>query len=156
MINLWKERDSREKVLIAIAGLLLAIVLGGQFILKPLLAYPGAQKSAYEKAQSDLEIMQAGQLVLQNQPLKVKMPLSINDAQSKVTKSAAAAGLKIARRQPNGDSGLSLWFESAESTLFYGWMDDLTSSYNITLLRANINRNDDGTIRAQITFKLGT
>lgn len=156
MINLWKERDSREKILIAIAGLLLAIVLGGQFILKPLLAYPGTQKSVYEKAQSDLEVMQAGQLVLQNQPLKVKMPLSVNDAQSKVTKSAAAAGLKIARRQPNGDSGLSLWFESAESTLFYGWVDELTSSYNITLLRANINRNDDGTIRAQITFKLGT
>ncbi len=155
MMKFWTERDAREKLLIGIALGLAALVLGGQFILKPLLAYPGAQKTAYESSQSDLDIMRKGQAVLKGYKAVSKTLLSPSDAQSKVTKSAAAKGLVISRRQPNGETGLSLWFENAESTLFYNWIDELTSSYNITLLRANINRNDDGTIRAQITFKLG-
>lgn len=156
----WENLAAREKALIGIAGALLVFVLGWQLALKPLLAYPDVQKTKMERARSDLEIMRKGQLTLKGQNItgagSTKTSLSAADVQSKITKSAAAHGLLISRRQPNGDDGVSLWFEHAQSTQFYTWIEELTSTYDIILLRANLNRNENGTVRVQVTFKLGT
>jgi type II secretory pathway component PulM len=155
-MKFWTERDPREKVLIAIALGLLTLVLGLQLVVKPLMAFPQSQQVKLDQVERDLEEMKKGQVVLAGPAPVEKQAINANQAQTMITNSAQQNGLTIARRQPNGETGLTVWIENGESKLLYNWLDDITGNYNIELLGANLNRNDGGTVRAQLTFKLGT
>ena len=155
-MKFWTEREPREKILIGTALGLVALIVGSQFIIKPLMAYPDNQQVKLDQAERDLAEMKKGRIALSGPAPVDKQVINANQAQTMITNSAQQTGLEIARRQPNGETGLTVWIEDAESKLLYNWLDDITGSYNIELLGANINRNDGGTIRAQLTFKLGT
>ena len=155
MMKFWTEREPREKVLIGTAAGLLALILGSQLILKPLMAYPKNQQLKLEQAERDLAQMKQGRIILAGPAPVDKQNINANQAQTMITASAQKNGLTIARRQPNGESGLTVWIENAESKLLYNWLDDITANYNIELLGANVNRNDGGSVRAQLTFRLG-
>ena len=156
MIKYWINLSKREKQLVSIALAISTVFLLWQFALKPLLAYPAKQQKIYQKTQSNLRIMQDGQSVLANIAPVEKSKLPVSDIFAQVTKSAGEHGLIISRRQPNGNTGISLWFAKVQAPQFYHWLDDLTKKHDVTILRASINRNDGGTIQAQITFKLGS
>ncbi|NNC38123.1 MAG: type II secretion system protein M [Acidimicrobiales bacterium] len=155
-MKFWTEREPREKILIGAALGLVALIIGSQFIVKPLMAYPDTQQVKLEQAERDLAEMKKGQVLLSGPTPVDKQIVNANQAQTMITNSAQQTGLVIARRQPNGETGLTVWIEDAESKLLYNWLDDVTGTYNVELLGANINRNDGGTVRAQLTFKLGT
>jgi len=123
MIDIWKARAGREKVLIAVASGLLGIFVLWQFIYKPLANWPKAQMRALQQAELDLKIMQKGQSVLRaqstgdaNQEITV---LTSADFQTTITTIAKDKGLTISRRQPGGDRELTLWLENTKSTAFY-------------------------------------
>ena len=155
MRKYWANLSGREKGLVSIAAAILLVLMLGQFIIKPLVKFGPQQQKLYQKAQANLEIMRSGQAVLSGTPVASKSNLQAARLMVEVTKTAAQNGLEISRRQPNGDTGISLWFEKAQSPKFYQWLDELTTQHNVTLLRANINRNNDGTIQVQVTLKLG-
>jgi len=155
MMKFWTDREPREKTLIAIALGLALLVLFIQFVVKPVSAYPEQQKVKFEQAERDLAVMKDGQAALSGPAPVEKQNLNANQAQVMITQSAGQSGLTITRRQPNGESGLTVWFENADSRAFYGWISELTDTYNVDLLSANLGRNDDGTVRAQLTFRLG-
>lgn len=155
MMKYWSELSVREKLLIAIAAAILGLLLSWQLIVKPLVAFGPQQQKTHQKALADLEIMKDGLASLSVAPVQTKSNLPVEKLMLEVTKSARKNGLVISRRQPNGETGISLWFEKAQSPKFYQWLDELTGKHNITLLRANVNRNNDGTIQAQVTLKLG-
>ena len=154
-MKFWTDREPREKLLIGIALCLAAVVLCVQFVFKPLSTYPDQQKLKLEQAERDLSVMESGQAVLSGPAPIEKQSLAPNQAQLMITQSASTKGLQISRRQPNGETGLTVWLENADSRLFYSWVADLTETYDIELLSVNLGRNDDGTIRAQLTFKMG-
>jgi len=159
MIELWKNRSGRERLLIAVAGTLLGIFILWQFAYKPLANWPKAQERALQQAELDLKIMQKGQLVLQAQSVSIQdldiTVLASVDFQTTITSIAKDKGLTISRRQPGRNRELTVWLENTKTTAFYAWVDDLTKGYNISLLRAQLNRNDDASVRAQATFVLG-
>ena len=155
-MKFWTEREPREKLLIGVALGLLALIFGTQFIVKPLMAYPESQQAKLDQAERDLAQIKQGQAALSGPAPVDKQNINANQAQTMITQSAQRSGLTIARRQPNGQTGLTVWIENAESKKLYNWLDDVTGNYNIELLGANLNRNDGGTVRAQLTFKLGT
>jgi type II secretory pathway component PulM len=152
MSSFWARQNSREKILILIAFALALVVLGGQFVVKPLKNFPAQQKKNYEKAQSDLIFMRQSKAVLSKKQTGTKAKLMQDDLQSVITRTALDNDLKITRRQPNDKGQITLWLENATSVGVYTWVETLTSGYNITLWRTNINRNDDGTVSVQITF----
>ena len=159
MIALWKKSSAREKALVAVAGALLGIFILWQFAYKPLANWPKAQERALQQAELDLKIMQKGQSVLRAQSMSTQdqeiTVLAPADFQTTINNIAKDKGLTISRRQPGGDRELTLWLENTKTTAFYAWVDDLTKGYNISLLRAQLNRNDDASVRAQVTFVLG-
>jgi len=153
--KIWEQREPREKVLIGIMLTLFVLFFGWLLALKPIVEYPKAQKRAYEQASADLKIVKAGEAALQGQIIGVeKTVLSSQNFQSTITGSAGKHGLKISRRQPKGDNELSVWLENAVTPAFYAWAEELTSTYNMTVAQVHINRNDDGSVRVNITYRL--
>jgi len=155
MRKFWRQRDPREKTLIMIAAGMFVLLIGWLLVLNPILAYPKNQKLAYEQANKNLKIIKAGETALLGAvDLPVKTALSAQNFQSTITGLAGKHGLKISRRQPKGDGELTVWLEKAQTTSFYAWVDELTKAYNISANRVNINRNDDGSVRVNITYQL--
>ena len=152
MNSFWARQNPREKTLILIALVLALIVIGGQFVVKPLKNFPAQQKKNYEQAQSDLIFMRQSKVVLGKKQTDAKTKLTPDDLQSVITRTALENDLQITRRQPNDKGQITLWLENATSVGVYTWVEALTSHYNIALWRTNINRNDDGTVSVQITF----
>lgn len=159
--QIWNERNDREKALIGVAAALLAGLLLWMFVYTPISNYPAKQERAYKQAELDLKIMQKGREklmgVLQRQSVADKpiTMLTTEQFQSTVTEAAKTHGLVISRRQPKGYEEISLWLEDTNSKALYAWIDGVTSSYNVTLIRAQLYRNDDASIRALVAFKLG-
>ena len=155
MKQYWAHLGEREKLLISMALGLVFLLLAWQFIAKPIANFPGNQKQAFETAQSDLKFMRASEPILAMPIAEPKINIAAGELQSIVTKIALSKDLPISRRQPKGDDELTLWLEDVLSVNFYDWALELTKNYNIVLQRVSINRNDDGTIRAQIDFSRG-
>lgn len=157
MMEWWNQRENREQALIGAAATLLAVLVLWQFVYKPIANYPAAQERAYKQAELDLKIMQKGQRVLQGQTdtSKPVTTLTAETFQSTVTEAAKTHGLVISRRQPKGYEEISLWLEDTNSKALFAWIDGVTGSYNVTLIRAQLYRNDDASIRAVVAFKLG-
>ncbi len=156
MSKYWSNLNEREKLLVSVATLLVLLIFSWQFLIKPISSFGPSQQKQYAKSLADLEIMQKGISTLSAVPTTRKSNLPVTKLMTEVTRSAGQNGLMITRRQPNGETGISLWFEQAPSPKFYRWLDELTSAHHVTLMRASINRNNDGTIQAQVTLKLGT
>lgn len=156
MMSLWNERNDREKILIGVAAALLALLVLWMFVYTPMSNYPAKQERAYKQAVQDLKIMQKGQTVLQGQSTTVKpvTMLTAEKYQSTITDAAKDKGLIITRRQPKGYEEITLWLDDVDSKALYAWIDGITSSYNVTLTKAQLYRNDDASVRALVTYKL--
>ena len=158
--NIWNARNDREKVLMGVAAALLALLVLWMFVYTPLSNYPAKQERAYKQAELDLKIMQNGQNdlmgVLQGQSAAVKpvTMLSAEQYQSTITDAAKTKGLIITRRQPKGYAEITLWLDEVDSKALYAWIDGITSSYNVTLTKAQLYRNDNASVRALVTYKL--
>ncbi|MBL4869496.1 MAG: type II secretion system protein M [Robiginitomaculum sp.] len=156
MIKYWTNLSIREKLLVSVAAGIIALFIVWQFAFKPLLAFPSQQKKMYEKAQTDLLIMREGQSVLVNSTPLTNEKTKVRDIFSEVTRSAVENGLVISRRQPNGATGISLWFAKVQSPKLYQWLDELTREHDIVIVRASVNKGEGNTVQAQITFELGS
>ena len=156
MRKYWDQREPRERSSHRYRGCIIcaAIWLAAGF--KAVNGIPQKRKKrAYEQANADLKIIKAGETALQGQTIQAeKKVLSAQNFQSTITGSAGKHGLKISRRQPKGDTELSVWLEDAATTAFYAWADELTSTYNMTATQVHLSRNDDGSVRVNITYKL--
>lgn len=152
MIKFWRNRDRREKILIAVATLLFLVIFFWLFIVKPVLAFPEKQQRLLTKAQSDLVFMRQSLPIMMQANAPDKTTLSPDEIHLKITQTAVENGLTISRRQPGADGEITLWLENIDTVKFYGWVENLTRIYNISLIRANVGRNEDGTANVQISF----
>ena len=154
MTGFWAAREPRERVLIGIAAAMLGALLIWLFAVKPLLAYPGAQEKIAQKAERELQIAKSAAGKIGAAQIGEMTILAPDAAISMITSTAAEYNLRIARRQPAGENGWTVWLEDADSRMLYGWIEALTSRYNLGLVSANISRNSEPTLRAQLVFEV--
>ena len=155
--NIWNGLNRRERLLVALALGLFALLLFWALIYRPVHQYPARQEQAYKRAVLDLKLMQKAQKQWQaigGQAGPTPKSLTPDAFRALLTRTAAEKDLAIVRRQPKGDREVSLWFEGVDSTALYGWMSELVNTYNISIARAQINREEPAGVRAMISFRL--
>ena len=156
MIRGWGNYSLREKWLVSLAGILFVGFLTYQFGFRPLWAYPHTQKQKWEQSNSDLAFMRESEKILSQTSQAGVQTIDAKELQPTITRLAVKYGLIITRRQPDGDTGITLWLDNAQSPALFSWIKDITNGHNINLSRINMNRNDDGSVRVQIGFEIGT
>ena len=86
-------------------------------------------------------------------PRAAKTVLNAQAGRTEITRQAETRGLAITRRQPEGERGLSLWFDSVASPPFYDWITHIVDTYALSIQTVQVGRNTDGTVRVRITLE---
>jgi len=153
MKQLWMERNERERLLLAIAGGLMALLVLWQLVLKPVAAYRADAQAGYERAQERLEEMQraAAQAAALMARSRDGEASPTGDVRGIAMAAARAKGLTVTRLQPNDDGGLTLWIDGVDTRVLYDWVVMLQKDHGIVVQKASVSANDGAaTVRAQL------
>ena len=135
-----KDREPREKALLAIATILTVGLLTWQFGWVPLKSFRDRSERAFQTAITDLQIVKEAtrEITSRQNPSSASTPL-----QSVVVDAANTFGLSINRIEPDPNGGLTLWFENQNPSALYAWLRDLDNNHSVTVDKASIRRMQD-------------
>ncbi len=154
-IKKWFQALSqREKILVSMAGVLLALTILVYAIILPFL-------SALEQAADRYEESITRQIVIEHKVALINAPLT--DGQSLVRgapdivvgQSAGEAGFAVSRIDPQTGGRVNIVISSAKSTALFSWLAGLESRAIVTE-SLSIQPSDGGTIGATITLRAKT
>jgi len=144
----WKGLEGRERTLILVAGILLAVVVLYQFVLVPSRGYAETQAQRYRTALSELHEVRAVAATVR----QAELPETANQPlQSVLTNTASLYGLTITRLAPAEDDGLNLWLDGVSPQLLYAWIGDLERAHGVHVGKASLRADPEGgTISANV------
>jgi type II secretory pathway component PulM len=153
----WFDRDDRERLLLTVMSIMLVLFFLYFLLYLPLKRYRSDLHYQYQAAVSDAAIVNSA--ILEAAKIKEndtqKTVTSDADIRQVISQSAQRQGLTLTRLQPDQTSGLNVWVDGVETTVFYSWVLELQQKHGIYVARASLNNNSDGLIRAQLLLKSG-
>ena len=147
-MSFFTDRSSREQLLLAVAALLMVLMAGWMFIIRPMGQAYAAAVQAQSKAVRDFDLVQRGLSYL-TQTRTDRQPFDRNA----LIATAREVNISISRVQPENDGDLKVWFEDSTSDQVYTFLNRLTGSYNAAIELVQMNRRPGGQISAQITLR---
>lgn len=148
----WAGRSTREQQMLLVMFVLLAIVVIGIGIVRPLIT----AKSAAE-ARLDRVTLEAGQIAViadrlrraqQDAPPPVTAALPLA-----VSQSATTAGFTLATLDPQGEDRIGITIASAKSRALFGWLRSLAQQ-GIFVERMTLRTSGDATLAVEATLRL--
>jgi general secretion pathway protein M len=149
--SFWAARSNREQQMLLVMFALLAIVVIGFGILRPL-----ANARAVADARFDRVTLESGQisavaerlrLAQKDAPaaLSVALPLA-------VSQSATAAGFTLATLDPQGEDRIGITIASAKSPALFAWLSQLAGQ-GIFVERMTLRTGGDATVGVDATLR---
>jgi general secretion pathway protein M len=160
MMAWWKTMAPRERLLIAIAGILSVIIIGWQFVLVPSVAAHAEAEMRLNEADRTLAQIQERyglQRALGSAASTNARPTSANieDFKAAVTGAAGDVGLAIARLQGNDTSSVRLLFENVDPRLIFVWLESVQVNHSGQVTRFNMEQSGGGLVRASVDLAPG-
>jgi len=145
---IWSERTGREKILLLVAAGLCILFVLWQFAVRPVLNYHDNAAAQFSLAERDLQIVRS------KLPLVMPQGTPSGPAFNRVVLITAAKkrGIALSRVQPEGDSGLDVWFDTVSVQQFYALMTDIVIKNGAVITRVHLGSADPQTINAQVRF----
>lgn len=156
----WRNMAPRERLLIAIAGALTAIVIGWQFILMPSLSARAEASARLADADRALARIQESYILKRAMgaaaPTDARPgPANIDAFKASITASASDMGIAIARLQGNDSNTVRLIFEDADPRLIFVWLEDIQAKYSGEVTRLNMEQAGNGLVRVNVDLVPG-
>jgi general secretion pathway protein M len=150
--TLWSERSLREQQMLLVMFGLLAIVVLGLGILRPL-----ANAKVSAQARLDRVTLESGQVAAAAErlriaqkdappPLTIALPLAISQ-------SASTAGFTLASLDPQGENSIGITIASAKSPALFAWFSQLAKQ-GIFVERMTVRTGSGATLAVEATLKL--
>ncbi len=155
----WRDRNPRERLLIAGAGAAALLAGAWEFGYKPVVAYREDARQAFVRSKALLDdvTVRAGELKAMQALSSGKAPRADQSMRVTITTTAHDMGVTISRLEPESSGGLTVWFEEVGAEPLHGWIARLQEDHGITVGKASIRRHDSKTaVRAQILLVQGS
>lgn len=156
----WNNMAPRERLLIAVAGILTALVIGWQFVLVPSMAARAEAEVRLNEADRTLARIQ--ERYGMQRALGAAAPTnarptsaSIEDFKAAVTGAAGNVGLSIARLQGNDSTSVRLIFEDVDPRLIFVWLESVQAQHSGQVTRFNMEQAGGGLVRASVDLVPG-
>lgn len=143
--------SQREKILVGIAGLLLAGLVGYYGIARPMF---GAMASAEERYVDVVERqarIEAKVAALQ-QPVDGRVAKFSGAIDAFVSQSAGETGIAVASVTPQSDNRVNMVVESAKPTALFGWLARIERE-GIAVESLSVNPAGNGAVSATLTLR---
>ncbi len=149
--NWFAGLSQREKILVGVAGLLLAGLVGYYGIVRPMFGAMVSAEERYIDAVERQARIDAKVAALQ-QPVDGEVIKFSGAIDAFVGQSAGETGIAVASVTPQSDSRVNMVVESAKPTALFGWLARIERE-GIAVEALSINPSGSGTISATMTLR---
>lgn len=149
MSEWWNTREPRERLLLAVLGVLVgvfALVFGAVL---PVLDARDSSQQALRRAQADYSIVARTLPALGAGDTAARTPFS----RSAVLDAARAQGLQVTRIEAGGGGELSVWIDDAQTTAVFAMFDQLLRDTTAQLERASVSTDANGRLSVQFSMR---
>lgn len=144
VMDWWKTREPRERILILIAAVLIVLIGAWYGVISPLANAKADARQGLATAIEDKALIDTALARLDTQSISTIGPAENFDAfRLDVTNAAQRRGLSIFRLQGNDDGGLQLIFNDVAPNDVFLWLEDISARPGGAVLRANITMRGD-------------
>lgn len=155
----WSMRSAREKALLGIAGLLVAIAAIWQLVLQPAIQTLEGAKLNHERATQTLaRLDRIESLIQQGQTIHpaITAPATQDAAalQAQAVQMAQQSGLKV-EMVPVSQSTFQIKVTEATSPAFFRWVEQVETGLGVRTSAASLKQNADGSMDASAEFSFG-
>lgn len=157
MMEFWNTRSMRERLLILLAGGLVAILLLNILVVRPLRAAQEEAAASVAVAARTLDAVAA------SRPAEafgaVSAPgasLSGEQLRSRLADLASQRGLSVSRLQTGEQGSIVIQFDQATAPLLFAWLEVAEREYGAQPVRASVFAESSGSVRASFEFRGGT
>ncbi len=156
----WAGMAPRERLLIAIAGGLIAIIVIWQFVFIPTMTARDEARAALNDANRVLAQVQEDYMrkrAIGSAQASTARPraASIEAFKAAITGSASDVGLSIARLQGTDTSNVRLVFDNADPRLIFVWLEDVQAKQSAQIARFNMEQAGGGLVRVTVDLIAG-
>lgn len=149
--NWFAGLSQRERILVGVAGLLLAGLVGYYGVARPMVGAMAAAEQHYVDAVEQQARIEAKVAAL-GQPAEGAGGRFSGAIDAFVGQSAGETGIAVTSVTPQSDRRVNMVVESAKPTALMGWLARIEQE-GIAVESLNINPRDNGTISATLTLR---
>ena len=143
--------SQREKILVGIAGLLLAGLVGYYGIARPMVGAMASAEERYVYAVERQARIEAKVAALQ-QPVDGQVAKFSGAIDAFVGQSAGETGIAVASVTPQSDNRVNMVVESAKPTALFGWLARIERE-GIAVESLSVNPAGNGAVSATLTLR---
>lgn len=157
MINWWEAREQREKLLILLAALLLAVALIQQWLVSPLLSAHQEARSEHERAVQALEVVMSEKQMIESRfaeetEKRRAANLSQDALRGALTGLATQRGIQVAQLRSTTGEGFSISMENVDPPQFFAWLSEAETMFGVEVTSAAISQSAGGGLRVTVDF----
>jgi len=149
----WHVRSVRERRLLWIMAILIAVVLTWLLVVMPLADARFEARQRYETAIEKLARARADAEAISEFERKPVSPLEA-PLETFVMQAATGAGFPVARVQPEGPDAVGLVSDSVRAQAFFSWVHAMQRDHGLIVTRLRATPNSDRTLRVQVGFRM--
>jgi type II secretory pathway component PulM len=146
----WEKLSQRERVFVIAGGVAAGFLLFAQLIVAPAISWRQSMAEERESAE-DLYRLVTNANANAGGAVNVSSADLTSPIINAVTDSAAASGVEISFRNARPDGGVDATV-TANSEKLFEWLRTLENRFGVTVAAADIAREKDGGVRAQLTL----
>ncbi len=148
MTGWWNDLSSRERMLLAVLGALMAAFLLLQFTWAPLTDWRESETIRAEQARDGFELVATA--AAQGQGNAAAGPSNQVALRQALTQSAANVGIELIRVGAAVNGQIEIQPADISGDALFQWISMLQTEYGVNVAFADISRNDDGLVKAQV------
>ena len=155
MSGWWRDLSLRERLLVAGAAILAAVLIIVQFAILPQRQEIADHKERYETTVRDAAFVSSTLANLAPPPNTpdVTVVKGAEAVSAILTESASANGIAIARLSRGRGETVGVVLEDVGAQLMFAWLATLRREHGLGVIRASVSLNDaTGTLRASLEF----
>ncbi|MEZ5921728.1 MAG: type II secretion system protein GspM [Parvularculaceae bacterium] len=150
MTAFWQNLSDREKLFVVFGGAIVAVLLSVLLILRPAINW---RSNMHERRAAAEDLYRLVSKASENSaPGAAAAGVDLNTPLLNVlTSSAAASNVEVSYRNARADGGVDANLTAAPQDLF-AWLKILDERYGVMVASADIAREQQGGVRAQLTL----
>lgn len=155
MMEFWSTRSVRERLLILLAGLLVAALLTNLLIVRPLLAAKSSATASLAVASRTLDAVSASRPIASARQTPGVSGVVGEDLRSRLVELAAQRGISVSRLQSNERGAIIIQFDQVSVQPLFAWLEAAERELGAEPAQASVFSDAAGTVRASFEFRGG-
>lgn len=155
MTEYWTSRSPRERMLILLAGVLVAALLLNLVLIRPLRLAKAEAVASVALASRTLDVVSAARPASSSGAGQMTLTVTGEELRSRLVDLASQRGLAVSRLQSNERGAIIIQFDQASAQILFAWLEAAEGQLGAAPAEASVIAEASGAVRASFEFRGG-